>query len=283
MTQPTEKTFDPNRFVIDSHRGAFKGGLLENTIPAFAQSVEEGANMLECDLRMTGDGEIVLIHNKTIDHVMSFASDIPGEGVFGELPSGKIKDHTLAFLKAVKYPHNAEILSLNEFLEFLKRRHVGAQLELKEMGYERQILQVIQDAQIDYASLLGPVVCTSFNFFAIRRMQKLAKKMEIPLYTHSGGQGLAFGFQAIPLGSIIGKPFLRWCKKHDFWGFTTHYKHLPISRIKYAHKCGVKYCPRIPDEIDIINLYLDAGTDGIETDNVPLIRKCLKERNYELW
>ena len=65
-------------WLIDSHRGAFKNGLLENSIPAFEESYKEGANMLECDLRRTQDGEIVLIHNRTVDHIVSFAENNPG-------------------------------------------------------------------------------------------------------------------------------------------------------------------------------------------------------------
>jgi glycerophosphoryl diester phosphodiesterase len=274
--------FDAKRFVINSHRGAFKEGLLENTVPAFKQSVKEGANMLECDIRITKDNHIVLIHNNTIDHICGFATTTPPIEEFNELSNGPINTHTLSYLQALKYDNNAQIMSLPEFLELLKEIKVGAQIELKQGGYEDLILKNIQDANIDYESCLGPIVCTSFNWPAILRMIKKAKNFNIPLYTHDGGIGLAFGLQGIPLGSFIGKWVLRQCHKKNIWGFCTYYKNLPIKRLAYAHEQGVKFCPRVPDKEDLINAYIDAGVDGFETDNVPLIRECAKKKGIEL-
>lgn len=270
-------------WVIDSHRGAFKEGLLENTVEAYIQSWKEGANCLECDIHQTKDGKIVLIHNRTIDHIVKFATKVPSMEEFHEEPVGNIKDHSIAFLKALKYPHNAELITLAEFLQLLKKLHIGAQIELKEGGYESKIAQIIADAKIEYDSLLGPLVCSSFNWLAVLKLQKAAKKANIPLYIPKKTTGLAFGFQGIPLGSWFGTLVLDQCRKKQIWGFMTYYKYLPISRIDCAHQKGVKFCPRVPDDIDLINRYIDANVDGFETDNVPLIRDCIIKKGYDLW
>lgn len=51
---------------VAAHRG---GAALapENTLAAFRRAVADGATMLECDLRRTRDGEIVAIHDETVD------------------------------------------------------------------------------------------------------------------------------------------------------------------------------------------------------------------------
>lgn len=270
-------------WIIDSHRGAFKEGLLENTTEAFVQSWKEGANCLECDIRLTKDGEIVLIHNRTIDHLVKYATKVPLVDEFQEPSTGKVNTHSISFLKTLKYPHDAQILTLSEFLQLLKKLHIGAQIELKEGGYEAKIAQIIANAEIEYTSLLGPVVCTSFNWFAILKLQKAAKSNQIPLYHPNKASGLAFGLQGIPLGSWFGPLVLDQCRKKQIWGFMTYYKYLPISRINCAHQNGVKFCPRVPDDIDLINRYIDANVDGFETDNVPLIRDSIIKKGFDLW
>ena len=50
-----------------AHRGA-SGYALENSFAAFDKALEIGVDLIECDIRVTKDKELVLMHNKTIDH-----------------------------------------------------------------------------------------------------------------------------------------------------------------------------------------------------------------------
>ncbi|MFX0103382.1 MAG: glycerophosphodiester phosphodiesterase [Candidatus Hodarchaeota archaeon] len=276
------EALENGEFIIDSHRGAFKGGLLENSIPAFLEALDEGANVLECDIRRTKDDNIVLVHNSTIDHIAKNATFTPDVQEFGEEPVGKVRDHTVDYLKALKYENDASILTLEEFLHLLRDKKVGAQIELKEFGFEKQIITMLEGLDIDHDDLKGPIVFTSFNWFAILKLQKLLWKTNLPKHDFfNKKKGFCAGLQAIPLGSFIGKWVLRQCKKNKIWGFMTYYKYLPISRIEYAHQCGVKFCPRVPDNEELIKSYINANVDGFETDNVPLIKKCITDEGYQ--
>jgi glycerophosphoryl diester phosphodiesterase len=51
---------------ICAHRGDVEQAP-ENTIPAFLLAVEKGAHMLEFDVWMTCDGELVIMHDPTVD------------------------------------------------------------------------------------------------------------------------------------------------------------------------------------------------------------------------
>ena len=184
---------DEREWVINSHRGAFKEGLLENSEESYIESWRQGANMLETDLRITKDKQIVLIHNSTIDGIVKSAKYVPPKEEFNEEPIGPVKKHTLAYLKALVFENDMHILTLEDFLEILKKYKMGSQLELKEGGYERLILEQIQKANIDYEASTGPIVCTSFFAPAILRMEKLSRKMDIPLYRYHEKKGLGFG------------------------------------------------------------------------------------------
>ncbi len=273
----------PRTWVIDSHRGAFKNGLLENSVPAFLESVREGANIVECDLRRTLDGELVLVHNNTIDHIAEFATQLPGASDFDEPHLGRVGLHTLAYLKALKFPNGAEIMTIGEFLAFLKKYRAGAQIELKEMkGVLPKLLDEISRANLDYTSQMAPVVVTSFNWAAILKLRRLLlKRSDIPCYKYPQTPGIALGLQALKLAGIFGRWVLRRCQSRDIWGFMTYYKYLPAKMIPYAHQCGVKFCPRVPDNKDLVMEYIRAGVDGFETDNIGFIRQCISEAGFE--
>ncbi|MHA1732113.1 MAG: glycerophosphodiester phosphodiesterase [Promethearchaeota archaeon] len=270
-------------WVIDSHRGAFKGGILENSAPAFAESRKEGANVVETDVRQSADGDLVLVHNRTIDHVASLAKRVPDEDEFGERAAGPVHDHSTAFLQAMEFDHGARIMTIPEFLDWLKANRMGAQIELKEFGFHGQLARHIADAELDYSDLAGPVVVTSFNFLAILRLRKALLKLDrVPKYGYPDRPGIAWGLQAISTRGRFGRWVLRRCRSRGVWGFMTHYKHLPPESISYAHEMGVKFCPRVPDDEELIRKYIAADVDGFETDNVPLIRRCIEEAGFEL-
>lgn len=53
---------------IIAHRGA-SANAPENTLPAFALAWKEGADGVECDVRLTGDGQVVCLHDADTERV----------------------------------------------------------------------------------------------------------------------------------------------------------------------------------------------------------------------
>ncbi|GGF90649.1 putative glycerophosphoryl diester phosphodiesterase [Rhodococcoides trifolii] len=52
--------------LVVAHRGA-SGERPEHTLAAYEQALREGADGLECDVRLTRDGKVVCVHDRTID------------------------------------------------------------------------------------------------------------------------------------------------------------------------------------------------------------------------
>lgn len=73
-------------FQIIAHRGA-SGHAPEHTWPSYEKAREMGADYLELDLHMSADGELMAIHDDTLDRTTD--------------GSGPVKAHTLAELKAL--------------------------------------------------------------------------------------------------------------------------------------------------------------------------------------
>src|SRR5262245_45304267 len=74
----------PTRVIVVGHRGT-RTFAPENTIPSFLKAIELGADLLEMDLRETKDGEVVVIHDSTVNRTTD--------------GRGAVKNLTLAELK----------------------------------------------------------------------------------------------------------------------------------------------------------------------------------------
>lgn len=60
----------PERPFVLGHRGARRRAP-ENTLAAFELAMEEGADGVELDVRLDGDGDVVVIHDPSLDRVTS--------------------------------------------------------------------------------------------------------------------------------------------------------------------------------------------------------------------
>jgi glycerophosphoryl diester phosphodiesterase len=70
--------------MVVAHRGA-SSTAAEHTLGAFISAIEAGAEGLECDVRLTRDGHLVCVHDRTVDRT----SD--GKGVVSELDLQRLK------------------------------------------------------------------------------------------------------------------------------------------------------------------------------------------------
>lgn len=61
--------------MVQGHRGSSEL-YPENTMLAFRKAVEEGANGVEMDVRMSVDGELVIMHNRTVDKTTNGTGEV---------------------------------------------------------------------------------------------------------------------------------------------------------------------------------------------------------------
>ena len=110
----------PGKMMVAAHRGDSTHDP-ENTMTAFRRAIDAGVDMIETDVRMTCDGVLVLIHDKTVDRTTD--------------GTGYVKDMTFAQLRALNAGTQAEpqqIPALSELLELLQGTGVTLNLEVKE-------------------------------------------------------------------------------------------------------------------------------------------------------
>ncbi len=76
---------DPDARPIIAHRGA-SARAPENTLPAFELALEDGADALELDVRLTSDGVPVVIHDPTLDRTTD------ARGPVADLPLERLRE-----------------------------------------------------------------------------------------------------------------------------------------------------------------------------------------------
>ena len=64
--------------LVIAHRGA-SSEVAEHTLPAYLQAIEDGADGMECDVRLTRDGHLVCVHDRTVNRTSN------GQGIVSEL------------------------------------------------------------------------------------------------------------------------------------------------------------------------------------------------------
>ncbi len=157
------------RVKIFAHRGA-SAYAPENTLEAFQLAMNQGADGIELDVQLTKDGELVVIHDETIDRV--------SDG------KGAVRDYTLEELKKIsvsnhfeQYP-DVKIPTLREVLELVKPGTMEINIELKTGIFwypeiERKVLELVKEEGME-----DRIIYSSFNHYSVQKIKELSPEAE---------------------------------------------------------------------------------------------------------
>ncbi|KWW12578.1 hypothetical protein AS888_09455 [Peribacillus simplex] len=236
---------------IFAHRGS-KGTHPENTIAAFQKAAETGADGIEFDVHLGADGELVIIHDETLDRTTSL--------------TGYVKDHSSQELKTgdagVKYAKKftgERIPFLREVFDWAKGNDLLMNVEIKTdklayEGIEQKIIDSIRHHQMEQR-----VILSSFNHQSIEKVKLLAPELERALL-----------FEGLPdnLEQIL--------RDKQESGFHPDKNSLTEATNEIAKTLGYKVRPWVAnEEADIIKL-AKMGVDVIMTDFPEMALKALK-------
>ncbi|MBI5876452.1 MAG: hypothetical protein HZB53_02285 [Chloroflexi bacterium] len=160
--------------LIMAHRGA-SDDLPENTLGAFRLALEQGAAVLETDLRFTRDDQIVLMHDATVDRTTN--------------GSGPIAGMTLAEVQALKTRRPFAELFGGEapptLEQLLAVTSVPLALELKDARFANPVdAQRLVDLLMRH-NALARCVLISFHLPLLQAIKALAPSLPIGMITLS--------------------------------------------------------------------------------------------------
>jgi len=156
---------------IFAHRG-FSGSYPENTMLAFRKAMETGCDGIELDVQLTRDGELVVIHDETLDRTTD--------------GKGKVRDHSLKeladFNAANRFSESFgfhPIPTLSEYFELARDRAIVTNIELKNGIYPYPGLEEKLVAMVGAFGIEDRVVYSSFNHQSLLKCRTLSPGSEI--------------------------------------------------------------------------------------------------------
>ncbi|HEY2675254.1 MAG TPA: glycerophosphodiester phosphodiesterase family protein [Rugosimonospora sp.] len=252
--------------LVFAHRGSSEA-LPEHTLGAYLRAVDEGADGLECDVRLTRDGHLVCLHDRRLERTSN------GRGV--------VSEHTLAELNRLdfgswhpQWPDSADdlilersggrealasVLTLDRLLDVTQAagRPIRLLIETKHptrFGHavEERLVAVLRRHGLERPGQ-GPVQVTvmSFSPGALRRVRQLAPELPTVLLMDLLPPWLWDG--RLPSGIRIGGPGVRLLRNHPRLAERLH---------NQGNRLYV-WTVNTPADVDLV---LALGADGIISD-----------------
>jgi glycerophosphoryl diester phosphodiesterase len=241
---------DLPRPAIIAHRGS-SAYAPENTLAAFKLAVDQGADAIELDAKLTSDGQVVIMHDDTVDRTTN--------------GRGQIKSLSLKQLKQLdagsKFPplhHPEKIPTLSEVLEAVGNE-ILINIELTNYSSPIDDLPAKVAALVKTHNLEERVMLSSFNIIALVKARNLLPNTQLGLLTFAGLARLTIKtkiFHFDPLFAI-----------------NPAYKDVTSNLVATAHHGNFKVFTYTVNQADIMRKVIHAGVDGFFTDDPILGQK----------
>jgi glycerophosphoryl diester phosphodiesterase len=254
---------------IIAHRGSSEY-LPEHTLKAYVRAIAEGADLVECDVRLTADSHLVCVHDRRVDRTSN------GMGPVSTLELATLEGLDFGSWK-LAHSDEAEmpdadreldkLLTLRRLINTVMScgREVGLAIETKHPTryagqVERELAKVLTDFGLHRAHLPGrPRVCVmSMSQVAISRMRQLCPQVPL-VYLMRESVPLRFRDGTLPKGARIAgldkEIIRRW----------------PKTVQRQRDRGHQVYAWTVDDEVDI-DRCLELGVDAIITNRPAFVR-----------
>lgn len=237
-------------FLIYAHRGASTTHP-ENTMPAFAAALRQGATGIELDVQLTRDGELVVFHDWSLKRI------------FGK--PGHIRDYTLKEIRRWDAGSwfdsrfaGVNVPTLDDVLARAAAKSIMVNIELKNFlsfanGIERKVSEAIARHKIE-----DKTVISTFNPLSLELLREADCKSDTA-FLYFGHLREAWRYACEyncthlhPPAQEVNESFLEACREHD-----------------------LKVVPYQVNTLPEIKRIIGLGTDGIITSQPALAHRFL--------
>lgn len=233
--------------VIVAHRG-YSGVSPENTLSAFENAIDIGADMIELDVQLTCDGQVVVFHDNDLLRITGC--------------EGTVADYSLEELEQMDAGiwfdpgfEGEQIPTLAEVLELVRDSDLNIYLELKDIGavegFEEAVLNAVREYDMQDRCLMA-----SFQYEYLRHFKELDENIQTLFNTSSGSLSLEEDFPA------------------DYYGLNAEM--ITADQVEAVHGAGSRaYVWTVNTPVQMRNVAA-MGVDGIVTNYPGLARVALQ-------
>lgn len=257
------------RPLVIAHRG-YSTIAPENTLASFEFALSAGADLVELDYHHSKDGVPVVLHDYTLDRTTDATNRLGGSKIRADARSAE----EITKLDAGSWFNPRFSLEkpplLSDALDFIQKR--GVTLIERKAGDAATCVELLRRK-----NLVNAVIVQAFDWEYLTDFHKLEPKQVLGALgppSTKGGKKLTDEEKRLSPA---------WVDQAKATGSRAVVWSRAVSKeaIDYAHGKGLKVWVYTINEPELANTLLDAGVDGIITDNPALIWRTIALREQQ--
>ena len=264
-----EQLMSETRPLVIAHRG-YSMVAPENTLASFEFALSAGADLVELDYHHSKDGVPVVLHDYTLDRTTDATNRLGGSKIRADARNAD----EITKLNAGSWFNPRFALEkpplLSDALDFIQKK--GVTLIERKAGDAATCVELLKKK-----NLINDVIVQAFDWNYLTEFHKLAPQQVLgALGPPSTKEGRKLTDDEKRLNSA-------WVDGAKATGSRVVVWSRAVSKeaIDYAHGKGLKVWVYTINEPELANKLLDAGVDGIITDNPALIWRTIAIRKQQ--
>jgi glycerophosphoryl diester phosphodiesterase len=234
-----------------AHRGASRHAP-ENTLAAFRMALEQGIPAVECDVRPTQDGHVVVIHDSTVDRTTD------GLGVVSAMRLEALRRLDAGRWFAAEFA-GERIPLLEEVLELVRGRAL-IQIEIKNDptpydGIESQVIDAVRRRGVE-----NQVLVMSFDHQSVLTVRSLSSEI---------ATGILYAAR------LVDAPAAARAAGAD--ALCLDWAYIDREVVAQAHAAGLGICVWTVDDEPIFRRCQEFGADAVASNDLRLLLRLAGE------
>jgi glycerophosphoryl diester phosphodiesterase len=226
-----------------AHRGA-SALYPENTLRAFMAAADLGADMCEFDVRMTRDGEAVVIHDATVDRTTD------GRGRVAAMSAAALGRLDAGVRFGAEF-RGERISTLAEVARALAGRGCGMDVELKARGLEARVCEILRGC-----AAASSAIVSSFDWEQLKIVARRDPEVRLAL-----------------LGEKTPAAMLEAAQVMRAFAIAPRFDIADAALCAEAHRRGLAVYVWTVDDASAMRRMIAAGVDGIMTNDPAKLRQ----------
>ncbi len=233
-----------NDTVVIAHRG---GSRLrpENTLEAFEHASTLGVDGFECDVHLSSDDEVVVIHDSTLDRTTK--------------ATGPVRARTASELGAIGVPRLADVLDRFGYVPWI------VEIKGDRVDVAERVVGLLRDRRATDRVVVG-----GFSQPVLDAVRRLAPGIATGASSREARAAARRAFFRLPIGrhayAVLQLPFR--LRGKEMWG---------ERLVRWATRAGVPIHAWIIDEPDDMRRLLSWGVTGLISDRPDLAVAAVRE------
>lgn len=250
---------------VIAHRGD-SHNFPENTLSAFRAAATVGADGCEFDVRATRDGQIVVLHDDSLDRTTRPRVSKEKKNKLSTRTLDEVKKLDAGSWKGAQFA-GEKIPTLDEALSVLKNSPCRPVIEVKEEGLETGILDALNKS-----NLADRAIIIAFSTEVVKNFRRLAP--QIPVALLKGGK-------APGNKNKFAKELIAHTRALDISIVNLQHTLLSPELIAILHKNGITIWTWTVDDPHRMQELIDWGIDGITTNKPALLKTLLAKQSAQ--